>query len=238
MMSVKALLRDIRFAIHDTQCVNYEDREILKTINAGLRLIRRTIADLQPEFLMSTATGILRTGEDTIQLKNNIMKIVEVTAGDEVISSVQGRSNKAIYSNFNKIYGNSTKNYSKYELKTFKEKKLTETNLQHIEDKSLIGTPKYFYRAGIKTIKLYPIPKVETAYTVRTVDDIEDLRMEDKTPILNEFDDFLFEYCVMRLSLENEYDMTQEQALVQSMHQQIAQVLSPPPAGVRTRGYW
>ena len=204
MIPIKTAIKRIRGAIHDYQHINYSDAEILLVINAGLRFIRRTIADIQPEILMSEEKGILQGGEDTIQLEKLPLSIIEVTAG------------------------NSEKQY-----------KLYETNLQHLKNKKFHSEhAKYFYRVGLKTLKLFPAPKNETAYTVRKIDDFEELTLEDETPLLNDFDDFLIEYATMRLSIDNEYDATQEQQILSAIQSQIAQVLSPPPTGIVTKGYW
>lgn len=238
MLAVKELIKKIRAAIHDTDCINYDDGEILNAINAALRFIRRTIAEIQPELLISEVTGILDAGKDTIQLENLPLKIIELTAGDKIISKAEGYSGKQIFSNFDKIFGNGSKSYSRYELKTFAEHPLQETTLHHIHARNLTGKPQYFYRAGLQALKIYPKPRSETAWTLRTIDDIKDLKFDDSTPVLNEFDDFLFEYCVMRLSLTEEFDMQQEAQIMANIHQQIVQVLQPPPAGVVVRSYW
>ena len=239
MLPIWALIHRVRRAIHDDeQRINYSDAEILAVVNAGLRMIRRTIADIQPEILMKTATGILKAGEDKIILSCRPLMIVEVTAGDKVLSKVEGYANKKIFHNRAKICGNKTLIYSRYELKNFAEHKLDETNLQHIRERFLIGRPKCFYRVGMHTLKLHPRPRAETAYTVRTIDDIDELHFDDETPLLNEFDDFLIEYAIWRLSLDDEFDMTQEQQIIASITQQIAQVLNPPPPGAVVRGYW
>ena len=65
LIPIKTAIKRIRGAIHDWQHINYSDAEILLVINAGLRFIRRTIADIQPEILMSELIGILQGGEDT-----------------------------------------------------------------------------------------------------------------------------------------------------------------------------
>ena len=169
MIPIKTAIKRIRGAIHDWQHINYSDAEILLVINAGLRFIRRTIADIQLEILVSEFKGIL----------------------------------------------------------------------QHLRNKNLQGEhAKYFYRVGLKTLKLFPVPKFETAYTVRKIDDFEELTLEDETPLLNDFDDFLIEYATMRLSIDNEYDATQEQQILSAIQSQIAQILSPPPTGTVVRGYW
>ena len=239
MLPIRAVIHRIRHGIHDAeQRINYSDGEILAVVNAGLRIIRRTIADIQPEILMRTVTGILKAGENEIVLKFRPLTIVEVTAGDKILSKVEGYGNKKIFHNHDKICGNKTPIYSRYELKNFAEHKLDETNLQHIREQFRIGHPRCFYRVGLQTLKLHPRPRAETAYTVRTIDDIDELHFDDETPLLNDFDDFLIEYAIYRLSLDNEFDMTQEQQLIASITQQIAQVLSPPPPGGVVRGYW
>lgn len=85
---------------------------------------------------------------------------------------------------------------------------------------------------------MYPPPKFETTVTIRFVEDISELRLEDTTPLLNEFDDFLIEYATYRLALTEEFDMTQEQQIIANIHQQIANILAPPPAGTVVHGYW
>ena len=238
MLEVKDLIKKIRVTIHDTDCINYDDEDILSTINAALRFLRRTIAEIQPELLITETTGILESGKDTIQLENRPMKIIEMTAGDKIISKSEGYSGRKIFSNFDKIFGNTSNSYSKYALKSFAEYPLQETNLHHIYDRNKIGKPEKFYRAGLKTLKIYPKPRSETAWTLRTIDDIENLKFEDSTPVLNEFDDFIFEYCVMRLSLTEEFDVQQEAQIMANIHQQIVQALQPPPAGIVVTGYW
>ena len=61
-----------------TACMR-SDGEILDELNAGLRVIRRTIADLQPEILSATATGVLASGQDEIQLEHRPLMIIEVS---------------------------------------------------------------------------------------------------------------------------------------------------------------
>ena len=90
----------------------------------------------------------------------------------------------------------------------------------------------------MKLLKVHPKPEKETAYTLRTIDDIEELRFHDKVPLMNEFEDFLVEYAAMRLALSNEYDMQQEQQIFANIHAQISQILMPPPNGVIVKGYW
>ena len=106
------------------------------------------------------------------------------------------------------------------------------------ENMHKMGDPKYFFLTGTKTINFYPIPSSNRRYTIRTVDDIEELNWNGTSPLLTEFDDFLIEYATIRLSFGNEYDMSQESQLMANIVAQIQQILTPPPAGVLTRPYW
>lgn len=172
MTPVKDLIKRVRTLIHDNDCINYDDRDILHTLNAGLRFMRRTISEIQPELLMTTYTGILQAGEDTIELQHRPMKIIEMTAGDKIISSVENFAGKKIFSNFDKVFGNTTRSCPRYELKTFNEYPLEETTLHHIRNRNKIGQPEKFYRVGLQSLKIYPKPRAETAYTLRTIDDM------------------------------------------------------------------
>jgi len=120
------------------------------------------------------------------------------------------------------------------------EKALHETEMafaiHRASDKT--GEPQEFYLTGSQTINFYPTPKEPTPYTIRTVDDVEELTWQDKSPLLTEFDDFLVEYVTIRLSVGNEYDMTQEMQMLANIAAQIQQIIMPPPAGIITKGYW
>ena len=238
MTPIKEVVRKIRIAIHDEDCINYDDRDILNVINAGYRVIRRTIAEIQPELLMDTTAGILQAGEDTITLRHIPMKIIELTAGDKIISSTTNFASKNIRSNFDKVFGNATQIYSQYDTKIFDERQLEETTFHHIRHRTAEGKPRCFYRVGLKELKIYPKPKKETAYTLRTIDDIEELKFHDSLPLMKEFEDFLIEYASMRLVLSNEYDIQMEQQILANIHAQISQILMPPPAGTVVKGYW
>ena len=68
------------------------------------------------------------------------------------------------------------------------EKALQETELSFAvhEWDDAEGTPKEFYRTGSQTINFYPAPDAPTNYTIRTVDDIEELTEEDNSPLNTE----------------------------------------------------
>ena len=171
MLSVETLTNRIRTRLHDSECITYEDEEILDCINCGIRFIRRIIANIRPALLMSETSGTLAAGTKSITLNNRPLKIINVIVGG---------------------------------------KALIETEMAFAIHKPTDSTeePKEFYLTGSRTINFYPAPTEETAYTIRTVDDIEELTWGDNSPLLTEFDDFLVEYAAIRLSVGNEYDMT------------------------------
>ena len=97
-------------------------------------------------------------------------------------------------------------------------KALEETELAFaIHERDTEDEPREFYLTGTQTINFFPTPNSPTEYVIRTVDDIDELAWEDKSPLNNEFDDFLVEYVSVRLSVGNEYDMTQESQMMSNI---------------------
>lgn len=241
MLSVQTLARRIRTRLHDTDKITYDDAEILDCINNGVRFIRRTIANTRPALLMSEVEGILEAGTRSITLAKRPTKIINVTAGDQIIKTETIYNRKKIYHNWEKIWHNPTPIYTVPIINnTYLEKGLHETEMAFIVPRpsAVEGTPREFFLTGSQTINFFPIPRVPTKYTIRTVDDIAELVWEDSSPLNDEFDDFLVEYAALRLSVGNEYDMTQESQLMANIAMQIQQIIMPPPAGILTQGYW
>ena len=240
MLPIKTILKRIRATLHDSDAVTYDDEELIDVLNNGVRFIRRTIAEIQPEILMETEKGVLSPGQSSVTLKERPLKIVRITAGDEVISSTteEGKSD-LIYKNQNLIYNNQDLIYAEPIVTTnYREKTLHATNLRHIPDEDEEGTPREYYRTGLKTIHFWPVPMVETAYTVDAINDIEELTADDKSPLISDFDDFLMEYAALRLAIGNEYDESQETQVMMNIYNQIRDLLAPPPVGVVVDGYW
>ena len=241
MLSVQTLARRIRTRLHDTDQIAYDDTEILDCINCGVRFIRRTIADTRPALLMSEVEGVLEAGTKSITLENRPTKIINITAGDRVIKSRSVRTSKKIYHNWERLWRNPTPIYTPPTIiNTYAEKSLHETEMAFVVPRSndATGTPKEFFLTGTQTINFFPTPNIPTKYTIRTVDDIKELAWTDSSPLNTEFDDFLIEYAAIRLSVGNEYDMTQESQLMANIAAQIQRILVPPPAGILTHGYW
>ncbi|MBR1647095.1 MAG: hypothetical protein IJ685_10005 [Selenomonadaceae bacterium] len=239
-MSVQTLARRIRTRLHDTDSIAYDDAEILDCINNGVRFIRRIIANLRPALLLSEVEGVLEAGTRSITLEKRPTKIINVTAGDRLIKSEEFFTGKKIYHDFDKIFRNHNPIYNRHEKNTYSERALHQTEMAFIVQRpsDAEGTPREFFLTGSQTLNFFPIPNRPTKYTVRTVDDIEEIEWTGKSPLLTEYDDFLIEYAAIRLSVGNEYDMTQETQLMANIVAQIQALLIPPPAGVLTKSYW
>jgi hypothetical protein len=121
----------------------------------------------------------------------------------------------------------------------YRTRRISEANLSEIYgylDRD--GEPQVYYLTGERTVNLYPVPKEKTSYEILAVEDVEDLTLEDKTPLLNEYDDLLVEYANVRLSIENEYDVSADSQVMSTIHSQIIRLLHIPPTGVTVQGYW
>lgn len=240
MLPLRTIAKRISMRLHDSDDITYTDEEILENINYGIRFIRRAIAIIRPSLLATVHEGILSAGTRSIELDVRPTKIIHISAGDVIVKSVTTYSSKKIYHNREKIWKNHSPICTKKVINTYLEKSLHRTELANIIVKSsdTTGTPEEFCLVGDKKIIFYPIPENDTKYTALTIDDFEELDLEDNSPLNTEFDDFLVEYATIRLAIGNEFDMSQEQQIMSNIYQQITQILSPPPAGVVTQSYW
>ena len=238
MLNIATALKRIRTRLHDTDAITYDDDEIVDAINCGLRFIRRAIADFQPELLMQTMHGELQPGEYRVAFARAPTALIRVTAGDEVQETIISYHSDKIWHNYNKIWHNHTKICSRTETTVYREHELHSSNVMRIRDFSETGEPCSFYRAGMTEIRLWPVPETVTAYTVLYVDDIDEVDASGVSPLSTEFDDFLIEYAATRLSVGNEFDMSQEQQIMANIYGQIQSLLRPLPPGVDTVGYW
>ena len=240
MLPVQAIIRRVRFRLHDMDDLTYDEEEILEAINQGLRLVRRAIADIRPSLLMSEVKGTLEPGQQSLALEKRPTKIVHVTAGDEVKKTVVAYHSDKIWHNWNKIWHNHTKIYSRTETVYYHEEQLAEAELARLigENQDQAGCPAAFCLVGMQTLRFFPIPERVTAYTVITIDDAEELTAGDASPLNTEYDDCLIEYAALRLSYGNEYDMAQEAQLMANIYAQVQQLTYAPPPGLEVDGYW
>jgi hypothetical protein len=95
------------------------------------------------------------------------------------------------------------------------------TDLSNISDMTKTGTPYAYYMTGFDTIHFYPVPDSEVSYSIVVIGDLKEVDLEGTSPFPNDFDDFLVEYAVIRLSVGNEFDVSQEQQIMSSIIQQI-----------------
>lgn len=240
MLPVKTLIKRIRRVVHDTDAITYDDDEILAVVNQGVRYIRRTIADNRPEMLAGEViTGMVKAGERSIELPYRPMLLIYVRAGSEVASSEETYSSDKIYHNWNLIYHNKTKICSKQTIVKYRTRRIQEANISQIYgDMDREGEPEVYYLTGDKTVNFYPLPRADMSYDILAVEDMDDLTINDSTPLLNEYDDLLVEFANVRLSVENEYDVSADSQIMSTIQSQILRLLHIPPTGVTVQGYW
>ena len=240
MLPVKTLVKRIRRVVHDTDAITYDDEEILTVINEGVRHIRRQIADNKPEMLVGEpVSGLMKPGERSIELPYRPLTFLYVRMGDEVVSSEEISHSKKIYHNWDLIYQNHTPIYNKETITKYRTLKVQEANLSEIYgDMNREGTPEVYYVTGEKTVNVYPLPRKETWYEILAISDVEELGMEDSTPLLSDFDDLLLEFANVRLSITNEYDVSSDSQVMSSINNQILRLLHIPPTGITVQSYW
>ena len=95
------------------------------------------------------------------------------------------------------------------------------TDLSNIADMTKAGTPYAYYMTGFSTINFYPAPDKDVNYSIIAIGDLKEVDLQGVSPFPNDFDDFLVEYAVIRLSVGNEFDVSQEQQIMSSIIQQI-----------------
>lgn len=240
MLPVKTLVKRIRRVVHDTDAITYDDDEILTVVNEGVRHIRRQIAENRPEMLAGNpVSGLMQPGERSIELDFRPLTILYVRLGDEITSSEEVNRSKKIWHNYELIYKNHTPIYNKETVVKYRTLKVQEANLSEIYgDMSREGTPDVYYLTGEKTVNVYPVPRKDTWYEILAVPDVDELGMEDSTPLLSDFDDLLLEFANVRLSITNEYDVSADSQVMSSINSQILRLLHIPPTGVTVQSYW
>ena len=240
MLPVSTIVRRIRMRLHDLDNITYSDEGILDALNMALRFVRRCIADIRPSLLIETHEGMIEAGTRSIELPFRPLKVLHITVGDNIIKSETIDNSESVFQNYKDPWHNPTPIYTLKQVDTYREAGLNQTELAHVvkDDNDITGEPKEFYITGSKTIHFVPIPERKIKYSIMYVPDFEELTIEDKSPLLTDFDDFLVEYASIRLNISNEFDMTQEQAMMNSIYQQIQKMLVAPPVGFVANGYW
>ncbi|MGL6015885.1 MAG: hypothetical protein ACRCZU_07330 [Selenomonadaceae bacterium] len=98
---------------------------------------------------------------------------------------------------------------------------ITVTDLSNISDMTKTGTPVAYYMMGVNKVFFYPTPDTDVNYSIIYVGDLKEVTLTDNSPFPNDFDDFLVEYAVIRLSVGNEFDVSQETQIMSSILEQI-----------------
>lgn len=220
-MTVKDIIDRIRASTHDGDELDYTDDQLLNYINNGIRFVRRTILAIDTYLLCDTVTGVnelptepaeVIPGEDPEPVEPVDLAVIKMERPFSSIESVRvnGRTLRPI-------------------------------NPRLIDDPDREGEPHCYYAAGFNNIHLWPRPtgtKVE--YTVTYVPDLVILtELEDEVPFNSDIIDFIVEYAVIRASLVNEFDMSQEAQIMGSIIAQMENLFHGINGrGVQTDGYW
>lgn len=240
MLPVKTLMKRIRRVVHDVDAITYDDDEVLDVINQGVRYIRRVIVDNKPEMLANkNIEGLLKAGERSIDMPYRPLSILYVRAGSDIASSEDVFSTDKIYHNYKMLFHNKDKIFTKETITKYRTKRIQEANISEVfGELNRQGAPEVFFLTGDKTVNFYPVPQVDTFYEIMAIEDMDSLTINDTTPLLNEFDDLLVEFANVRLSIENEYDVSADSQILSNIHNQIVNLLHIPPTGVSVQGYW
>lgn len=108
-----------------------------------------------------------------------------------------------------------------------------------IDYTNVTGIPDCCYLLGFKTLKFFPEDSVDHQYEITYIPDMQFLTLEDSSPFSNDLDDLLFEYAVIRASISNSYNMSQENTVLGTMMAQAEQLIrSLNPMKVESESYW
>lgn len=108
-----------------------------------------------------------------------------------------------------------------------------------IDYTNVTGIPDCCYLLGFKTLKFFPVDSVDHQYEITYIPDMQFLTLTDSSPFSNDLDDLLFEYAVIRASISNSYDMSQENVVLNTMMAQAEQLIrSLNPMKVESESYW
>lgn len=113
-------------------------------------------------------------------------------------------------------------------------------NPRSLKNMRFMDVPTGYYLSGYDKIKVWPLPNRPVDYHLEAIKDFEPMTLQDEDlPVPTGIEDFVYEYCVLRASFTNEFDMSQETQLMTTIINGIQTMLRPFAApSVQLRGYW
>ena len=117
--------------------------------------------------------------------------------------------------------------------------RIDQVNPREIRKLNETGKPKGYYLSGLECVKVWPVCDKPHEYSLMGIGDMEPLTIDSEIPLPNDFDDFVYEYAMIRMGMTNEFDLSQESQVMSSVTSQITKMLySYTSPGVQTKGYW
>lgn len=112
--------------------------------------------------------------------------------------------------------------------------------LQDIDDLLALGQPNKYCIVGKGKIRVFPIPKENSKYSVVAVPVAQDVELDDDSPFLEDFNDCLVEFVALRLSMIDEFDQSQETTLLQQISNNVIMKIQKinTPTIETVRGYY
>lgn len=215
MLTVLEIIKKVRGTVHDEQETGYTDDVLLGYINDGTRILRRIVMDIEPLLLAEECSAHVMAGENTLELTETVE---DINAGTVTENNIK-------VSRICDVRANG--------------KSLKLVRVSDINDLERQGTPSCYYLQGFFTIKLWPVPDADMSCSVLYVRDMPLLAITDTSPFPMEIDDFLVEYTILRASLGNEFEMSQEHQIIGMITGQVEAFLyAHTKPRVSVRGYW
>ena len=226
-MTLKDLIERVRASTHDRDELDYNDDQLINYINNGIRFVRRTILAIDSMLLSETAVGTLELPEEEPETETNPYIIYDIEAAEE--EEPVDLSVIKIESSFSNIISVRVNGNT-----------LRPINPRLITDMQREGDAEFYYAAGFQKICLWPKQTSKVEYEVTYVPDLVILSdLEDEVPFTNDIVDFIVEYAVIRASMVNEFDVSQESGIMSAIVAQIENLFHGINGrGVQTDGYW
>lgn len=209
-MTLKDVIERIRASTHDNDALDYTDQQLINYVNNGIRFVRRTMLAIDTLLLADTLTGVNEAASSE-ETEPVDLSVIKIPDGFSNIISV-------------KVNGNT----------------LRPINPRTITDIDMEGDAEFYYAIGFNNICLWPHPTGKVEYTVTYVPDLVILTdMDAEVPFTSEIIDFIVEYAVIRASMVNEFDVSQETSIMGAIVSQIESLFHNINGhGVQTDGYW